>query len=153
MTILRVGRYNSAVSLRGFASASAPTRPIRIVLGWQVIVTAVLTLAFAILWGVHAAFSAALGGAVNVVAGCGFMWMVSRSKAGSTAGEALRAIFRAEAVKIILILVQLPIVLTNYRDIVHAAFFTSFVITVAVFAAAIAVPDAEQDKPRSTGDA
>jgi ATP synthase protein I len=123
------------------------------VLGWQVIVTLVLTLAFAILWGVHAALSAALGGAVNVVAGCGFMWMVSRSKAGSTAGQALRAIFRAEAVKIILILVQLPVVLSNYRDIVHAAFFTSFVITVAVFAAAIAVPDAEQDKPRSTGDA
>jgi ATP synthase protein I len=129
-------------------------RPIRIVLGWQLIVTAVLTLAFAILWGVHAALSAALGGAVNVVAGCGFAWMAARGgKGGGTAGEALRAIFRAEAVKIILILVQLPIVLANYRDIVHAAFFTSFVITVAVFAMAIAVRDAEQDKPRSTGDA
>ena len=141
------------VSLRGFASASTPARPIRIVLGWQVIVTTVLTLAFAILWGVHAALSAALGGAVNVVAGCGFMWMVSRSKASRTAGQALRAVFRAEAVKVILILVQLPVILSNYRDIVHAAFFTSFVITVAVFAAAIAVPDAEQHKPRSTGDA
>ena len=128
-------------------------RPIRIVLGWQVIVTAVLTLAFGLLWGWHAALSAALGGAVNLVAGCGFAFMASRSREGSTAGEALRTIFRAEAVKIILILVQLPIVLGNYRDIVHGAFFTSFVITVAVFAAAIAVRDAEQDKPRSTGDA
>ena len=127
-------------------------RPIRIVLGWQVIVTTVLTLAFGLLWGVHAAISAALGGAVNIVAGSAYALMVARSKAGS-AGEALRAIFRAEALKIALILVQLPIVLTNYRDIVHAAFFTSFVITVAVFAAAIAVRDAEQDKPRSTGDA
>jgi ATP synthase protein I len=128
-------------------------RPIRIVLGWQVIVTTVLTLAFAMLWGMHAAISAALGGAVNVVAGCAFAWMASRSKGDGTAGQALRGIFRAEAVKIILILVQLPIVLANYRDIVHAAFFTGFVITVAVFAMAIAVPDAEQDKPRSTGDA
>ena len=128
-------------------------RPIRIVLGWQIIVTAVLTLAFAILWGMHAAISAALGGAVNVVAGSAFAWMASRSKGDGTAGQALRTIFRAEAVKIILILVQLPIVLANYRDIVHAAFFTSFVITVAVFAMAIAVRDAEQDKPRSTGDA
>jgi len=127
-------------------------RPIRIVLGWQFIVTAVLTLAFGTLWGVHAALSAALGGAVNLVAGCGFAWMASRSRAGGTAGEALRAVFRAEAVKIILILVLLPAVLANYRDIVHAAFFTSFVVTVAVFAAAIAVRDAEQDKPR-TGDA
>lgn len=128
-------------------------RPIRIVLRWQLIVTAVLTLVFGILWGEHAALSAALGGVVNIVAGCGFALMVSRSRGGSTAGEALRAIFRAEAVKVILILVQLPTVLANYRDIVHAAFFTSFVITVAVFAAAIAVRDAEQDKPRTTGDA
>ena len=127
-------------------------RPIRIVLGWQVIVTTVLTLAFGLLWGVHAAISAALGGAVNIVAGSAYALMVARSKAGS-AGEALRAIFRAEALKIVLILVQLPIVLTNYGNIVHAAFFTSFVITVAVFAAAIAVRDAGQDKPRSTGDA
>lgn len=125
-------------------------RPIRIVLGWQVIATAILTVAFGILWGAHAALSAALGGAVNVVAGCGYAFMVARGKAGST-GEALRAIFRAEAVKIVLILVQLPIVLTNYKDIVHAAFFTSFVITVAVFASAIAVRDSEQDKPRTTG--
>ena len=121
-------------------------------LGWQVIVTAVLTLAFGILWGMHAAISAALGGAVNIVAGCAFAWMVSRSKPGGTAGQALRAVFRAEAVKIMLILVQLPLVLGNYREIVHGAFFTSFVITVAVFAMAIAVPDAEKDKPRSTGD-
>jgi ATP synthase protein I len=117
-------------------------RPIRIVLGWQVIVTAILTLVFGFLWGAHAALSAALGGAVNVGAGCGYAFMVARGKA-SSAGEALRAIFRAEAMKIILILVLMTIVLSNYRDIVHVAFFTTFVITVAVFAAAIAVRDTE----------
>jgi len=150
LTLVRVGRYNSSVSLRGFAAGSSPLRPIRIVLGWQVIATAILTLAFGLLWGAHAAFSAALGGAVNVVAGCGYAAMVARSKA-SSAGEALRGIFRAEAVKVILILVQLPIVLSNYKDIVHGAFLTSFVITVAVFAAAVAVRDSERDEPRSTG--
>src|SRR5215208_3675082 len=97
-------------------------RPIRIVLGWQLIVTAALTLAFAFLWGMHGALSAALGGAVNLVAGGAYALMASRGGA-STAGEALRAIFRAEALKILLILVQLPLVLGNYRDIVHAAFF------------------------------
>jgi ATP synthase protein I len=112
------------------------------VLGWQVIATAILTVAFGFLWGAHAALSAALGGAVNVVAGCGYAFMVARGKAGSI-GEALRAVFRAEAVKIVLILVQLSVVLSNYKDIVHAAFFTSFVITVAVFASAIAVRDYE----------
>ena len=126
-------------------------RPIRIVLGWQLIATAILTLFFAFLWGAHAALSAALGGAVNVVAGCGYAFMVARSRAES-AGEALRGVFRAEAVKIILILVLLPVVLGNYRDIVHVAFFTAFVVTVAVFTAAIAVRDSEQDKPRKAGD-
>jgi ATP synthase protein I len=128
-----------------------PMRPIRIVLGWQAIVTLVLAVVFGLLWGAHAALSAALGGAVNVIAGCGYAFMVARSRAG-TAGEALRGIFRAEAVKIILILVLLPLVLANYRDIVHVAFFTVFVITVAVFAAAVAVRDCEQDKSRTAGN-
>ena len=62
-------------------------------------------------------------------------------------------IFRAEALKVILILVLLPVVLSTYGDIVHVAFFTSFVITVAIFAAAIAVRDSEENKaPRTTGD-
>ena len=126
-------------------------RPIRIVLGWQVVATAALTLVFGLLWGLHGALSAALGGAVNVVAGSAFAFMASRSRAG-TAGEALRTIFRAEAVKVILILVQLSVVLTNYKDIVHVAFFTAFVITVAVFAAAITVRDTEKDKSRTSGD-
>jgi ATP synthase protein I len=115
-------------------------RPIRIVLAWQLIVTGVLAAVSGLGWGYHAAMSAALGGMVNVVAGSGYAFMVSRSRAG-TAGEALRGVFRAEAVKIMLILVLLPVVLTNYKDIVHVAFFSSFVITVMVFAAAIAVRD------------
>jgi len=119
-------------------------RPIRIVLGWQVIATLALTIVFGFLWGMHGALSAALGGAVNLIAGGAYAFMASRSRA-STAGEALRGIFRAEALKVLLILVLLPIVLSNYKDIVHGAFFTSFVITVAVFAAAIAVRDPQQD--------
>ena len=126
-------------------------RPIRIVLGWQVIATAALTLAFGFWWGLHGALSAALGGAVNLIAGGAFMLMASRSKAGS-AGEALRGILRAEALKIILILVQLPLVLSAYREIVHVAFFTSFVITVVIFATAIAVREEENKAPRIAGE-
>lgn len=126
-------------------------RPIRIVLRWQLIATAALTLLFGFLWGLHGALSAALGGAINLVAGCAFAFMASRSKTGSI-GEALRGVFRAEATKVALILVLLPAVLAHYRDIVHAAFFASFVVTVMVFAAAIAVRDAEEQKPRAAGD-
>jgi ATP synthase protein I len=129
-----------------------PPRPIRIVLRWQLIVTAVLTLVAALLWGRDGAISAALGGAVNVVAGWVFGWRVAQGGARS-AGEALRTALRAEAMKVLLIIAGLWLVLANYRDIVHAAFFTSFVITVGVFAAAIAVRDTDENKaPRHVGD-
>ena len=119
-------------------------RPLRIVLWWQVGVTAALTLVAALLWGRDGAISAALGGAVNVVAGSVYGWRVAQGGARS-AGEALAAVFRAEAIKVLLIIVGLWLVLANYRDIVHVAFFATFVITVGVFAAAIAVRDAGEN--------
>jgi ATP synthase protein I len=129
-----------------------PPRPIRIVLQWQLIVTAALTLAAALLWGRDGAISAALGGAVNLVAGWVFGWRVAQGEARS-AGEALRVMLRAEAIKVLLIVVGLWVVLANYGDIVHIAFFATFVITVGVFAAAIAVRDVEENKtPRTAGD-
>ena len=117
-------------------------RPIRIVLRWQVIVTAVLSLLAALLWGWDGALSAALGGGINVLAGGVYGWRVAQGEA-RTAGEALRTMLRAEAIKILLIIVGLGLVLANYREIVHGAFFAAFVVTVGVFAAAIAVRDVE----------
>ena len=103
-------------------------KPIRTVLRWQVIATAMLTLIAALLWGLEGAVSAALGGAINVVAGWVYGWRISRVEA-RTAGEALRTMLRAEAIK------------------------ATFVITVGVFAAAIAVPDTEENNsPRPAGD-
>ena len=115
-------------------------RPIRIVLRWQLIVTAVLTLVAALLWGREGAVSAALGGGVNYVAGWVYGWRVSQGEARS-AGEALATMFKAEAIKVLVIIAGLGLVLSNYKDIVHVAFFATFVITVGVFAAAIAVRD------------
>src|SRR4051794_36194290 len=96
-------------------------RPIRIVLRWQVIVTAVLTLVAGFLWGTDGALSALLGGGVNIVAGGVYGWRVSRREARS-AGEALATMFRAEGIKILLIFAGLILVLTHYGDVVHAAF-------------------------------
>lgn len=120
-------------------------RPIRIVLQWQLIVTAVLALLALLLWGWDGAISAALGGLVNVIAGWVYGWRVSQGEARN-AGEALRTMFRAEGIKVLLIVVQLWMVLASYRDIVHVAFFATFVVTVGVFAAAIAVRDPEKQK-------
>lgn len=128
--------------MNGFASR---IRPFRIVLRWQLMATAVLTLIAAILWGGDGAASAALGGAVNIVAGCMYGWRVTRGEA-RTAGEALATMFRAWGIKVMLIVVQLMLVLSLYRDIVHAAFFGAFVITVAVFAAAVAVSEPREKK-------
>ena len=114
-------------------------------LRWQLIATAVLTLVAAIPWGGEGALSAALGGGVNIVAGAVYGWRVTRGEA-RTAGEALATMFRAWAIKVLLIVVQLTLALSLYRDIVHAAFFTAFVVTVAVFAAAVAVREPGENK-------
>ena len=118
------------------------SRPIRTVLRWQLIVTAALALLAALLWGLHGAVSAALGGLVNVTAGWVFGWLVSRRKP-LTSGEALRTMIRAEGIKILLIIVQLWAVFANYGEIVIAAFLASFAIAVLVSTAAIAVPDTQ----------
>ena len=55
----------------------------------------------------------------------------------STAGGTVAALFRAEASKILVIIVQLWLVLTTYKDVVPAAFFATFVITVLLFRMAL----------------
>lgn len=133
----------------GFASWA---QPIRTVVRWQVIATVVLAIVAAFLWGKDGAVSAALGGAVNVIAGWIYGWRISRGEA-RTAGEALQTMLRAEAIKVLLIIAGLWIALSVYKDIVHVAFFAAFVITVVVFAAAIAVPDADDNNTtRPAGD-
>jgi ATP synthase protein I len=121
------------------------------VLSWQVLATAALALLAAIASGKDAAVSAALGGGINVAAGAAYAWIVSRCKA-RTAGEALRTMFRAEAVKVLLIVGLLWLAMAKYRSIVHGVFLGSFVVTLAIFAAAIAVRDRNEDKmPRANG--
>ena len=120
-------------------------RPIRIVLRWLFIVTAVLALVSLLVWGPDGGLSAALGGGINLVAGWVYGWRVSQGEA-RTAGEALRTMLRAEAIKILLIIVQLWAVLSTYKDIVHLAFLGTFMITVGVFAAAIAVRETGEEK-------
>ncbi len=121
-------------------------RPFRIVLLWQVAATAALALVAAIPWGIDGALSAMLGGAINATAGGAYGLIVSRSRTRS-AGEALRTMFRGEAVKILLIIVLLWLVMSHYRAIVYGAFLGTFALTLALFAAAIAVRNGEQDKP------
>ena len=113
------------------------SRPIRTVLQWQFIATAVLVLAAGAVVGLHGALSAALGGAVSVGAGWASA-MVARGKADS-AGGVLTAALMAEGIKIGLIVIQLYIVLVVYDDVVMPAFFGSFFVTVLLFSMAFFV--------------
>ena len=111
-------------------------KPIRTVLRWQIYVTVALALIAGIWGGRHGLISAVLGGSINLVAGAVFGWIAVRSNK-KTAGATLRAALRAEAGKVMLIVIQLWLVFTYYREIVPAAFFATFILTVFVFSMAI----------------
>ena len=116
------------------------TKPIRAVLRWQVIATAVIAAIAAAVSGSHGALSAILGGTVNLTAGVAYALVVSVSRV-STAEKVVRTMFRAEAVKIALIVVQLGLILTTYKSLVAIAFFSAFIVTALAFAGAISVRD------------
>jgi len=90
--------------------------------------------------GWHGFVSALLGGLVNVSAGVVFAMLVSLGRS-TTAGGTLRTMLRAEAAKIAVIVLQLWVVLSGYREVVVGAFLAAFVATVLVSQAAILIRD------------
>ena len=114
------------------------SRPIRTVLRWQVMATTGLTLIAGSLAGADGALSAALGGLVSICGGLGFAVATSLGKAES-AGVTLLAAFRAEMIKIGLVVILLWLVLATYKSVVVVAFIGSFAATVLIFAMAFFV--------------
>jgi len=116
------------------------TKPYLAVLRWQALATGGLAL---VAWpwaGGHAALSALLGGLVNITAGVVYAAVVFMGKRAS-AQHTVGTVFRAEASKILVIVVQLWIVLTTYRDVVTAAFLATFVVTVLLSSVALFARD------------
>jgi ATP synthase protein I len=116
------------------------SKPIRTVLLWQFAVTAIISVAAALLVGVHGAISAAAGGLVSIVAGMASALVASLGKARSAGGVLVGAL-KAEAVKIGLALVLLWLVLTNYGEVMVAAFLGAFIVTMVIFSMAFFVRD------------
>ena len=122
-------------------SGRSPFRyPLRRVAGWQVIATGIVAAAGSLGWGWHGAVSGMLGGITNLSAGAAYAFVVGLANPASAGGTLVTA-FRAEAIKVVLIVVQLWLVLTMYPDVVHAVFFAAFVVTVLVTQAAILIRD------------
>ena len=116
------------------------SKPIRTVFRWQTCATAALTLLAGGLWGMHAGFSALLGGLVSMASGAIFA-IVAYTGEARTTGGAVRTALRAEAAKIIAVVLLLWLVLTTYKDVVAPGFLGTFAVTVLIFSAAIAVRD------------
>lgn len=116
------------------------SKPMRSVMRWQIYATAGLGLLAGLLFGVHGAVSAVLGGIINQIADLAYAVLVSGSRV-RTAGNTLRALFRGEAARIILIVLQMGWVLTTYKEIVHPVFFIAFAVSVVVFRMAILVKE------------
>ena len=104
----------------------------RPVIGLQVVCTAAASLLLAWLAGVHGAISAALGGSIGIIAGLAFVALAARSKPQS-AGEALYAALRAEAVKVVLMIVLLWLVLATYKNVVAIGLIGAFIASVLIF--------------------
>jgi ATP synthase protein I len=118
------------------------TKPIRTVLLWQAVATLAMAAIAGVWGGGHGALSALLGGGVNLVAGVVYAFLLGvglRAKPVPDVGTSLFAMLRAEAAKILVIIGGLVLALMTYRDLVPAAFFTAFVVTVIVFSMAIFV--------------
>lgn len=115
------------------------SKPIRTVLRWQLYATAAAALAAGWWQGAPGAISAALGGLINMAAGTVFGWFASRTHANT--GEALVALLRAEASKILVIVVLLWLVLAVYKQVALAAFIGTFILTALLFSAAFFVRD------------
>jgi ATP synthase protein I len=116
------------------------SRPIRTVLVWQVVATAVLALIAGLLEGERGAMSAALGGGVGVAAGLGFAVVVQRGRDKSAGGTLVTAL-QAESVKIGLSVLLLWIVLTSYADVIASACVGSFILSILIFSMAFFVRD------------
>lgn len=111
------------------------SKAIRTVLRWQLLATALLSAVAGLVSGKNGFVSAALGGLVSLLASLAFATVASLSPTGS-AGTAMVGALRAEAAKIISIVLLLWLVLTNYKSVVFIAFFGTFFAATVLFSAA-----------------
>jgi ATP synthase protein I len=107
---------------------------------WQTIATLAIAAIGAITVGSHGAWSALFGGFINVAANGLYGLAYGLMRPAGPGGEVIAAV-RAEASKILLVMLLLFAVLVVYQDLVPAAFLASFVLTALLFRLVLIVRD------------
>jgi ATP synthase protein I len=110
---------------------------------WQALATALIVLVALVVAGVHGAVSAALGGAITMVAGVAAGLLLQRRKT-KVAGEILFVAISAEAVRIGLMLGGLWVVFATYDKVVSGSLIGAFIVTVLIFSMAFFVRENKQ---------
>jgi ATP synthase protein I len=125
---------------RSRVTSPLQTRSFRAMLLWQAVATAAVAAVAGVWAGGNAAWSAVLGGAVNLAANAmyGFAYGLMRP---TGPGGAVIAAVRAEASKILLVLVLLLAVVVLFRELVLAAFLATFILTALLFRLVLIVRD------------
>jgi ATP synthase protein I len=106
---------------------------------WQLLATAAMGAAAAVLSDLASALSAAAGGGVSIIAGLASAVVASRS--AKSAGEVVVGALGAEALKIGLAVLLSWLVLANCDRAVVPAFLGALVVTMLIFAMAFFVRD------------
>lgn len=103
----------------------------------------VLSALFATLSGWHGAISAFLGGLIGFCGTLAFAFVASFNK-GQDAGRTVAFALRAEAAKIIVIIMLLALVLKTYKNVVAVGLIAAFTVSVLILAMAFFVQETKQ---------
>ena len=103
---------------------------------WQLGITVGFAVIAGFISGEHGAVSAILGGLTNVFASLIYVFVANFGLRHSN-GTGLWSILRAEIVKLVFIAVQLGIIIKFYEALVIPALFTTFLVTLLAWRAAL----------------
>lgn len=122
-------------------------RAFRIAIVWQSIATVMVAAVAGELVGLQGLLSAMLGGGIGIVGVLVFALMSGRT--APSAGLALRVALRAEAAKIVAIVILLWLSFAAYRDIVVLAFMLTFIVSVLLAGIASAISGDSPNPPKA----
>lgn len=108
-----------------------------VTMAWQAAASVVLAAVAGAVAGVHGVLSAIFGGGIGIVGVLVFA-LVARQRTASSGG-AMRIAIRAEATKVIVIVLLLWLAFIAYRDMVALAFLGAFTVSVLLSGLAFAI--------------